>query len=116
MRLGAFFALAITFTSYLSGVAVRADESVAKKINGAFPKSTMTAAGSGSGVVIGPRHVLTNRHVALDDEEGIARGFKIRIAPEYKTGPTRASFGWASNTTSPCWKPMPILPPTRSSF
>lgn len=54
-----------------------------KKLDTAFPSKEYKATGSGSGVIIGPRLVLTNRHVAMDGTEP-ATGFQILLGPDYK--------------------------------
>jgi V8-like Glu-specific endopeptidase len=84
-RLGFFCALA-AIELILVSAALCSDVTV-RKVEGTFPKASLEPIASGSGVVIGPRLVLTNRHVATSDSDQPRSGFRIRLGPEYKSGP-----------------------------
>ena len=75
---------------------LNAADALARKVTQEFVASGLETIGSGSGIVIAPRLVLTNRHVAMDDEDQPRSGFGIRQAPEYKPGP-KARVRWVSD-------------------
>lgn len=59
-----------------------------KKVDGRFGTSEMTPIGSGSGVLVGPRHVLTNRHVVINDHKEAQDGFNVLLPSDYKKSVT----------------------------
>lgn len=59
----------------------------AKEVDGKFPTGSLSKLGSGSGVVIGKRLVLTNRHVVQDDDNKIYDGFRVYSGPDYTRDP-----------------------------
>jgi len=66
-----------------------------KPVRGTYPKKKkeMVAAASSSGLIVGPRHILTNRHVVLDKAGGVEDGFEILLPQDYKRSiPGRAIF------------------------
>lgn len=63
------------------------------KVDSQFPVQNLRQIGSGSGVIIGPRLVLTNRHVTSADNGDVYDGFKIRLAPTYEK-PIEARAIW----------------------
>ncbi len=52
--------------------------------SGALPKPAAIALASGSGVIVGKRYVLTNRHIAQDEKGKLFDGFRIYPGPDYK--------------------------------
>jgi formylglycine-generating enzyme required for sulfatase activity/S1-C subfamily serine protease len=62
--------------------AASADEIKVKKVSGKAPKGKLTVVGSGSGVVVGPGLVLTNRHVVQEGDHPNP-GFRVRVGPKY---------------------------------
>ncbi len=62
---------------------VSADDLKVNKIDSKPAAPDAVVVGSGSGIVVGPGLVLTNRHVTQDGDRPYA-GFRIRIGPDYK--------------------------------
>src|SRR5262245_52740306 len=75
-----------------------ADDSAVKKIDTSFPTAGLVPVGSGSGIIVGPRTVLTNRHVVQDNAGKIRAGFRIRLGPDYKSKVTLARVTWVCET------------------
>jgi hypothetical protein len=71
----------VIFSCHIGSAELRVREA-----NGSLPTEDMEVLGSGSGVIIGSRHVLTNRHVAQDDTGQPYGGFKVYLGPEFATG------------------------------
>jgi S1-C subfamily serine protease len=82
----AFVGVLTAIGYFLASVSLLGSET-ARKVNAPFPREGLSVLGTGSGVVLGPRLVLTNRHVATDDNGKPYDGFRVRIGPEYKKGP-----------------------------
>jgi S1-C subfamily serine protease len=61
-----------------------ADPARVQKTTGSLPKPAAVAYASGSGVIVGKRLVLTNRHIARDDDGKLFDGFRIYTGPDYK--------------------------------
>ena len=57
-----------------------------KKVETEFPKKELAAVASGSGIIIGPHLILTNRHVVAADDGDPSDGFRILLGPDYKKG------------------------------
>ena len=76
--LGVTVAAQLALCSSLLGV-----EPKVRKLETSFPAKEHKTVGSGSGIIVGPRLVLTNRHVAMDGADP-APGFQILLAPDYK--------------------------------
>jgi hypothetical protein len=55
-----------------------------KKTSGVLPKPAAVAFASGSGVAVGKRLVLTNRHIVEDDKDLLFDGFRVFTGPDYK--------------------------------
>jgi len=72
----------ILWTITSSGVA--ADPVRLKKAKGTTPKPSAIAYASGSGLVVGKRFVLTNRHIAQDEKGKLFDGFRVYLGPDYQ--------------------------------
>ncbi len=77
--LGIAVAAQLALGSSLFGI-----EPKVKKLDTSFPAKEYKTTGSGSGVIVGPRLVLTNRHVAMHGDDDPAAGFKVLLGPGYK--------------------------------
>jgi S1-C subfamily serine protease len=55
-----------------------------RKVTGNLPKPAAVSFASGSGVIVGKRHVLTNRHIVQDDKKAMFDGFRVFTGPDYK--------------------------------
>ena len=61
-----------------------ADDVTVKNVNGSFSHDDLSVECSGSGLIIGPRLILTNRHVVQDESSDLYTAFRIRLGPDYK--------------------------------
>ncbi len=71
--------LALSIARFTSG-----EQISVKEVDGKFPTSSASKLGSGSGVIIAKRYVLTNRHVVQDDSGKLYEGFRVFIGPDFK--------------------------------
>jgi S1-C subfamily serine protease len=79
-----FGLLAILAANLILCSSLPGTEPMVKKLDTSFPAKDLEAIGSGSGIIIGPRLILTNQHVAMNGR-GPAAGFQVLIGPDYKT-------------------------------
>jgi S1-C subfamily serine protease len=70
----------------LSSGALAADPARVQTVSGTLPKPAAIALSSGSGLVVGKRFILTNRHIAQDEKGKYFDGFKVYLGPDFKQG------------------------------
>jgi hypothetical protein len=77
-RAARFVALdCIAFTYASSAYAA---DLIVEKVTSDFPPKGLKVLGSGSGIVVGPRLILTNRHVATDEQGKPNAGFLLNLS------------------------------------
>ncbi len=62
-----------------------ADEVDLTKVAGDFPSNVASSLASGSGIVVGPKYVLTNRHVVEHSQNKFYEGFRVAFGPTYSS-------------------------------
>jgi S1-C subfamily serine protease len=75
---------ALSIVSFTAS-ALGEDEHSVAGLKGQFPASSDEKIASGSGVLIGPQTVLTNRHIVMDDSDRAYHGFRVSTGPKYET-------------------------------
>jgi hypothetical protein len=78
-----YWTLSSVMWLYVTAASFATDMTV-RRIDGVYPTAESTAFASGSGLVVGRKFVLTNRHVVQDDDRSLFEGFKIYVSPDYK--------------------------------
>jgi hypothetical protein len=69
----------------LGTVAVSAPEVRIRRVEGKVAADDSSAVASGSGVLVGKKYILTNRHVVRDDDGTLYQGFRAYTSPDFKT-------------------------------
>jgi S1-C subfamily serine protease len=80
LRLAILCSVVLSASSTSAAVEVRV-----RKLSGALPKPAAVAFASGSGVIVGKRLVLTNRHIVQDEKKKVFDGFRVFTGPDYKS-------------------------------
>jgi S1-C subfamily serine protease len=52
-------------------------------VDGNFPQADAAPFANGSGIIVGKRYILTNRHVVQDDAKKAYDGFRVYLGPKY---------------------------------